>query len=88
MRRTMTLCSVLAVLALAAPAAMAEGSMNQPSKFCLSGPGAAKDCKYDTLAACDQAKKVGQSCAANTSTTGTAAPGSSPPSSAPNDMKK
>ena len=87
MRQTLTLCSVLAVLALAAPAAMAEGSP-QSGKFCLNGPGAAKDCKYDTMAACDQAKKTGQSCAANTSTTGTAAPSTSPSSTPPSNMKK
>ena len=88
MRRTIAFCSLLATLALAAPAAMAEGSMSPPGKFCLKGPGNAQDCKYDTLAACNQIKKAGQSCAANTSTTGAGTPSSPAPSSAPSDMKK
>lgn len=71
MRQTITLAAVLAVMALAAPAAMAEGSNG---KFCLKGPGTAQDCKYDTLAACNKDKKTGQQCAANANTTGTGTP--------------
>ncbi len=84
MRQTIMLGTALAVLVLAAPSAMAEGSMNQSGKFCLKGPGTAQDCKYDPLAACEQNKKTGQQCAANTSTTGTAAPSGS----APSNMKR
>lgn len=82
MRQTLTICATLAALALAAPAAMAEGSMTN-GKFCLNGPGSAKNCKYDTMAACEKDKKTGQQCAANSTTTGTA------PAPAPsNSMKK
>jgi hypothetical protein len=68
MRHAITLGSLLAALTLSAPAALAEGT--QTGKFCLKGPGTAQDCKYDTMAACEQAKKSDQQCAANTSTTG------------------
>lgn len=75
MRRTITLCTVLAALSLAAPAAMAEGTINQTGKFCLKGPGAAQNCKYDTMVACERDKKTGQQCATNANTTGAASPG-------------
>ena len=75
MRQAITLCTVLAALSLAAPAATAKGSMDQNTgKFWLKGPGPAQNCKYDTIAACQKDKKTGQQCAANANTTGLGTP--------------
>ena len=76
MRKILALAAVLSAVALAAPAASAAG-MSSNGKFCLNGPGTAKNCSYQTMAACEKAKKGTQTCAANTaSTTGAGSMGS------------
>jgi hypothetical protein len=65
------LAAIVAAAALTAPASAQQGS----GKFCLKGPGAAMNCGYQTMAACDQAKKGGQSCIQNSAaTTGAGSP--------------
>lgn len=56
-------------LAIILPLGLAASDASAAGKFCLKGPGQAMDCQYDTMAACNQAKKSGQSCAANLSDT-------------------
>ena len=65
MRQILALAAVLSAIAMTAPAASAAGS----GKFCLSGPGSAQKCSYQTMAACEKAKKGQQTCAANSSST-------------------
>lgn len=67
MRQILALAAILSAFALAAPAASAAGS----AKFCLKGPGSVSNCTFQTMAACEKAKKGTQTCAANpASTTG------------------
>ena len=82
MRHAFTLGTALAALVMFAPGAMAQGTSTQAGKFCLKGPGSAQECKYDTMASCEKAKKSGQQCAANTGTTGTGS------TTSPSNMKK
>jgi hypothetical protein len=71
MRHMIALAAVVAVAALTVPASAQQGS----GKFCLKGPGTAMKCSYQTMAACDQAKKGGQSCIQNSgATTGAGSP--------------
>lgn len=83
MRQIIALAAILSAVALSAPAASAAGS----GKFCLNGPGTTKNCNYQTMAACEKAKKGTQTCAAPSSTTGAGSSSmSKTPSSSP--MKK
>ena len=67
MRSVIMVVTFLAATGLAVSSASAAGS----SKYCLKGPGAKMNCKYQTMASCDKAKKGTQTCVANpTSTTG------------------
>jgi len=80
MRQILALAAVLSAFAMATPAASAAGS----GKFCLNGPGSTQNCNYQTMAACEKAKKGMQTCAANTaSTTGAGSMGSSQSQTAP-----
>ena len=73
MRKILALAAVFSAFAMAAPAASAAGS----GKFCLNGPGTTQNCSYQTMAACEKAKKGSETCAANsTSTTGAGSMGS------------
>ncbi len=58
---------LIAVSAIVMTTAAASGAGT--GKFCLKGPGAAMNCQYQTMAACDKAKKGAQSCIANPSST-------------------
>ncbi len=89
MRQILALAAVLSAFALAAPAASAAGS----GKFCLNGPGTTRSCNYQTMAACEKAKKGTQTCAANpASTTGSGSMNGSSrytaPASGGSSMKK
>jgi hypothetical protein len=66
MRKIITLAAVLSAFALAVPAASAAG---MSGKYCLKGPGSKVNCEYQTLAACNKAKKGSQTCAASTAST-------------------
>ena len=65
MRQILALAALLSAIAMTAPAASAAGS----GKFCLNGPGTTSTCSYQTMAACEKAKKGEQPCAANASGT-------------------
>ena len=65
MRSVITAAALLAAIGLAVSSASAAGS----GKYCLKGPGAKMDCKYQTMASCDKAKKGSQSCVTNTAST-------------------
>jgi len=66
MRKILTLAVILSAVAVTAPA-NAAGS----AKFCLNGPGTQSTCNYQTMAACEKAKKGTQTCVENpTATTG------------------
>jgi hypothetical protein len=82
MRRTITLAVILSAVALSATAATAAGS----GKFCLKGPGMKENCTFQTMAACEKAKKGTESCVSNTSSTTGA--GTTSPSTSPSPMKK
>lgn len=58
MRHMIALSSLLAVLALSAPQAGAQGTMSpgQQGKFCLKEDKGAINCSYATMALCEQAK--------------------------------
>jgi hypothetical protein len=75
MRYIMAIAIMLSAFALSAPAAFATGT----GKYCLKGPGATMNCKYQTMAACDKAKKGTETCVANlASTTGSGQKSSAP----------
>jgi hypothetical protein len=74
MRQILALAAVLSAIAMTAPAASAAGS----GKFCLNGPGTSKSCTYQTMAACDKAKKGDQTCAAEAGTSGAGTSQSAP----------
>ena len=57
--------ATFSVAALSATVASAAES----SKFCLKGPGLTDNCTYQTMAACEKAKKGTESCVANPSST-------------------
>ena len=80
MRKILALAAVLTAVAVTAPA-NAAGS----GKFCLNGPGTQSSCNYQTMAACEKAKKGTQTCAANTAAT-TGAGSSSGSMSRPSTM--
>jgi Protein of unknown function (DUF3551) len=84
MRQIIALAAILSAVALSAPAASAAGS----GKFCLNGPGTTKNCNYQTMAACEKAKKGTQTCAANPSSTTGAGTSSMSKSPASSGMKK
>jgi hypothetical protein len=86
MRQIIALAAILSAVALSAPAPAASAAGS--GKFCLNGPGTTKNCNYQTIAACEKAKKGTQTCAANpSSTTGAGSSSmSKTPSSSP--MKK
>ena len=65
MRKLFALAAILSAFAFAAPAASAAGS----GQFCLKGPGSKMDCNYQTMAACNSAKKGEQACVSNPSAT-------------------
>ncbi len=65
MRQILALATVLSAIAMAVPAASAAGS----GKFCLTGPGSTQNCNYQTMAACEKAKKGTQTCEANPAAT-------------------
>jgi len=65
MRTILALSAMLAAAALTAPVASAAGS----GKYCLKGPGSSMECNFQTIAACDHAKKGAQTCVQNTSST-------------------
>jgi Protein of unknown function (DUF3551) len=68
MRKMITLAAVLSAFALAIPAASAAGASG---KYCLKGPGAKMNCKFETMASCTKAKTGSQTCiASSASTTG------------------
>ena len=73
MRPLIAVLTVLGAFALAAPHALAEGTSAGSQKFCLKGPGATMNCKYQTMAACEKDRKGSQQCVANISTTGSGA---------------
>ena len=81
MRKILALAAVLSAVALTA-SANAAGS----AKFCLNGPGTQSTCNYQTMAACEKAKKGSQTCVENpTATTGA---GSSSSSSSSGSMSR
>jgi uncharacterized protein DUF3551 len=74
MRKILALAAVLSAIAMTAPVASAAGS----GKFCLNGPGASKNCTYQSMADCDKVKKGQQTCAADAGTTGAGTSQSAP----------
>jgi Protein of unknown function (DUF3551) len=75
MRRTIAFAAILSAVALSAPVASAAES----GKFCLKGPGLTDNCTFQTMAACEKAKKGTESCVAITSgTTGSGTTSTSP----------
>ena len=67
MRHVIALAAILPAFALAASATSAA----ETGKYCLKGPGTTINCKYETMASCDKAKKGTETCVANPdSTTG------------------
>lgn len=83
MRKILALAAVLSAIAMTAPAASAAGS----GKFCLNGPGTTKSCTYQSMAACDKAKKGQQTCAEE-GTTGAGTSQSAPIGNSGSPMKK
>ena len=71
MQKLAVVVAALGTLAFMAPAASAAGmsSSSNGGKYCLQGPGATKNCQYQTMAACEKDKKGSQQCAPNTSGT-------------------
>ncbi len=66
MRKMIALAAVLSAFGLAVPAASAAG---MSGKYCLQGPGGQMSCKYETMAACNDAKQGTQSCIARSAST-------------------
>jgi hypothetical protein len=77
MRTVIILAAALSAAGLAISGASAAGT----AKFCLKGPGSEINCTYDTMAACDKAKKGTDTCVVNPSSTTGSATGT-------NSMKK
>ena len=66
MRKMIALAAVLSAFALAAPAASAAGTSG---KYCLKGPGAQMNCRFETMAACNDNKQDTQTCVPRTAST-------------------
>lgn len=68
MHKMIAVAAALSAFALAIPAASAAGT---GGKFCLKGPGSQMNCKYQTMAACNDDMQGTQTCVrASASTTG------------------
>ena len=66
MRKMIALAAVLSAFAFAAPVASAAGTSG---KYCLKGPGAQMNCRFATMADCNDNKQDTQSCIPRTAST-------------------
>jgi len=83
MRKLAFVVTAFGALAFVAPAASAAGmgSSESNAQYCLQGPGAQKDCKYQTMAACEKDKTGSQTCVSNPSATTGSSSSTTTPSS-------
>ncbi len=73
MRYAIALSALATALAFSVPAG---AQTSQQGKFCLTGGSGMADCKYQTMAACEQAKTgSADKCLPNSMTTGSGAGG-------------